>query len=164
RRGYINNLHSYIAPNSERYRCKNRKCLCAIIVDGDNVVFEILHNHPEETQKITRRKVLRYISKRGVETNENFSAIINHVVGDTTSNIKKFESLPMLESIRDMVRRDRNRVINFQPEVVADIIDFFIIDRSGNEILRYDSGIQYESRFIIFMHTEQEKFLKMLKN
>ncbi|KAG0442651.1 hypothetical protein DMUE_0111 [Dictyocoela muelleri] len=70
----------------------------------------------------------------------------------------------MLESIRDMVKRDRKLVIGFQPEVVADILDFLKIDSSGNEFLRYDSGMHDDSRFIIFMHTEKERNLKNAEN
>ncbi|KAG0429204.1 hypothetical protein DMUE_5760, partial [Dictyocoela muelleri] len=97
----------------------------SIVVEEDVVVSEVSHNHPTEASKIEGRKILTDIRKRARETNENFSAIINNVVANTTANISNVEALPMLESIRGMVKIDRNKVVGYQPALAIDIPDFF---------------------------------------
>ncbi|KAG0438582.1 hypothetical protein DMUE_3003 [Dictyocoela muelleri] len=160
---YIYNFHRRVLPNKERYRCKNRKCKGSIVVEEDMVVSKVSHYHPTEASKIKGRKILTDIRKRARETNEYFSAIINNVVANITANISNVEALVMLESIRDMVKKDRNKVVGYQPALAIDIPDFLKKDRSNNDFLRYDSGITDESRFIIFMHKEKEKIFKNVK-
>ncbi|KAG0441981.1 hypothetical protein DMUE_0644 [Dictyocoela muelleri] len=69
----------------------------------------------------------------------------------------------MLESIRDMFKKDRNKVVGYQPALAIDTPDFLKKERTNNDFLRYDSGITDESRFIIFIHTEKEKIFKNVK-
>ena len=71
-----------------------------------------------------------------------FLNIISHFIGDSAANIEKVEGLPMLETIRDAVNRDRNKVIGYQSATAIDIPDFLKLNRTNNLFLRYDSGYE----------------------
>ena len=143
---------------TERYRCKARYCPAVLEIENDNIIREIPHcDHPDDSRVIRRRRNMNQIREIARQTNETGADIIRRVIGDPETNRDLVRDMPMLETMRDQISRDRNEIIGYTPVETQDILEFLQLDRNGRNFLRFDSGPNDPKRFVIFIHEFKKK-------
>lgn len=145
---YKDYIYNYtdIKARVERYRCQNRTCKGCVYVENEKISKEVDHDHSPVPHKIKKIQSMRKI--KDLATNTTKSA--NKIIIDTIKNEENLDIIPKVTSIKDFIRKTRNKMINFQPKIFNDIPDNLKNDDDGNLFLRYDSGCDDNYRYLIF--------------
>ncbi len=113
------------------------------------LVKSVIHSHDIVQDKIKKIRTMQSIINRANSTTERASHIIsNHISNiqnDNTINI-----MPNITTMRDNIRRLRNNLVEYVPNVHQDIPESLKRDARGELFLRFDSGCTDPNRIVIF--------------
>ncbi|KAF7685426.1 hypothetical protein CDIK_3825, partial [Cucumispora dikerogammari] len=139
------NSHEYThhskKENISRWRCKNRKCTGALIIDETNEqISEKIHNHPPNHNSIEKTKIIEQIKKRATTTTERpIDIITKH-----TKNVKEdiIKTIPNFSYLRDTITRRRNITGGYSINKLDDVPECLKINLQVEKFLQYDTGLE----------------------
>ncbi|KCZ80201.1 hypothetical protein H312_02408, partial [Anncaliia algerae PRA339] len=108
-----------------------------------------VHSHDNVPEKIEKLRTIQSIKERAIGTTER----ANEIIGREISLIQNDETvaiMPSIPALRDLVRRERNNMLEYFPGTYYDIPEILKRDEKGNLFLRFDSGFNDPNRIIIF--------------
>jgi hypothetical protein len=147
--GYIYNFSCDLPDSKLRWRCNQSGFQCRLVLSKNyDVLLEIEHNHDSVSQKSKVMISIEKMNEASIDKNLNITTAFTA----ETSKMKDEELilLPKFQSLRDRITRKRN-VLNLQSGSTYDELpDFLRNTLDGKEFLKIDSGVNDESRVLIF--------------
>ena len=109
-----------------------------------------MHSHLPRTAAIKSMSRMRSIRERALTTSEVPAEVIRLSLSTDIWDADIIISLPMVTSIVDTTRRDRNNTLGLRIQEFIDIPEILKMDRAARPFFRFDSGTTDAGRFIIF--------------
>lgn len=126
-----------------------------------NLINFVAHTHDVVIEKIEKLKLVQSIRNRTTVTTERASdVIVSHLTSIQNNNTVGI--MPHVASLRDYIRRERNKLLEYIPGAHQDIPESLKRDERGNIFLRYDSGYSDPNRIIIFCSEYKKDFIEKI--
>jgi hypothetical protein len=91
----------------------------------------------------------------------SFNIVSENIAPFSAEN--KAHLVPSLKSMRDLIKKERNKIMNYVPGVLLDMPEKLKKDSNGNLFLRFDSGYEDNNRILIFITEFKFNLIKNLE-
>ena len=131
-----------------------RSCLGSVLLDNNTATLFTAHNHDADAGKVKKKLLMSRIKETGINSNASVGNILDGAVGKGLTVPEVVHALPNFKRPRNFIYKSKNPYGKFNP-VIDDIPDHLKKEKLDRVFLRYDSGVDVDKRFLLFIHEDR---------